>query len=82
MIEGLESVGCRVTLIIPKSSSDSWFGTTVTETWNSLELQINMLTTENDSDRTVRITRLSDLRRVEPDPSLFQVPPGYLEPPH
>lgn len=80
--EGLESVGCRVTLIIPKDSSGRWFGTVVTETWNSLELRINLLTTENDSDGTVRITGLSDLRRVEPDPSLFQLPTGYLEPLH
>jgi hypothetical protein len=46
----------------------------------SPELQINLLNTEHYSDGTERLTKLSDIRRSEPDPVLFHVPEGYTDP--
>ena len=79
-VDGLDAVGCRVTRVIAKRAEGAWSGTVVIEVWNSPELQINLLTTEKDSDGTERSTRLSNLHRVEPDAALFAVPSGYTNP--
>jgi hypothetical protein len=52
----------------------------VTEIWASPELEINLLTTERYADGTERLTRLTNIRRDEPDHTLFQVPEGYKNP--
>jgi hypothetical protein len=79
-VDGLDAVGCRITRIVAKTPENIWSGTSVTEVWSSPELQINLLTTVQELDGTEQINTLSDLRRVEPDPALFQVPLGYTDP--
>ena len=47
------------------------------ESWYSPELKLMVLTKSSDP-RSGEMTRtLSDLNRAEPDPALFQIPPGY-----
>jgi len=73
-IEGIHALGCRITHEIAQS------GSVVTEIWSSPELQINLLTTESYSNGTHRLTKLTNIRRNEPDPALFQIPAGYADP--
>lgn len=73
-IEGIRVRGCRVTRTFEAKSDSNQPSSSITEIWASPELQVNLLTTEHDSDGTERMTRLSSIRRSEPDPKLFQVP--------
>jgi hypothetical protein len=59
-----------------------WFGNDkpivqVQETWTSRELRITMLTVNDDPRTGTRTTEVTELDRSEPDPALFQAPPGY-----
>jgi hypothetical protein len=49
----------------------------VTERWYSPDLQVEVMTRHNDPRMGEEITRLANINRAEPDPSLFQVPAGY-----
>ena len=51
--------------------------TTVNETWRSPDLNITLLTVNEDPRTGMRTTEVTDLARAEPDPSVFQVPEGY-----
>jgi hypothetical protein len=50
---------------------------TIDEHWYSPDLQLDVMTRHNDPRSGEQLTRLVDIRRGEPDASLFQVPPGY-----
>jgi len=50
---------------------------TVTEHWYSPDLQMDVMTRHSDPRTGEEMTRLINISRAEPDPSLFQVPPGY-----
>ena len=50
---------------------------TVTERWYSPDLQVVVMTHSRDPRSGVSIFRLTDIRRAEPDASLFTVPAGY-----
>ncbi|MGO9339817.1 MAG: hypothetical protein ACLPY1_20140 [Terracidiphilus sp.] len=47
------------------------------ETWYSEELHLDLLTRHSDSRFGVETVGVSDLKRIEPPASMFQVPPGY-----
>ena len=47
------------------------------ETWTSPELHVTLLATNHDPRMGDNTTRIENLSRAEPDPSLFQVPPDY-----
>lgn len=47
------------------------------ETWTSPELHITVLSTNHDPRSGDSTTRIENLSRAEPDPSLFLVPPNY-----
>lgn len=79
-IEGIRVTGCRITRTFPIKPGSSEPDSVVIEVWASPELQINLLMTEHYSDGTERLTKLSSIHRVEPDPALFHVPEGYTEP--
>jgi hypothetical protein len=49
----------------------------VSERWYSPDLQVEVMTRHSDPRTGEEITRLVDINRAEPDPSLFQVPAGY-----
>jgi len=47
------------------------------EVWYSDELRINILARHSDPRFGVDTVGLSEIKRVEPAPSMFEVPPGY-----
>jgi hypothetical protein len=49
----------------------------VSEHWYSPDLQMDVMTRRSDPRTGEEITRLININRTEPDPSLFQVPAGY-----
>jgi hypothetical protein len=49
----------------------------VSERWYSPDLQMEVMTRRSDPRTGEEITRLVNINRAEPDPSLFQVPAGY-----
>jgi hypothetical protein len=51
--------------------------TTVTETWRSPELDIIVLSVNEDPRTGTRTSEVTDLDHAEPNPSVFQVPEGY-----
>jgi hypothetical protein len=50
---------------------------TIDEHWYSTELQLDVMSRHSDPRIGEQITRLVDVRRGEPDASLFQAPAGY-----
>jgi hypothetical protein len=49
----------------------------VSERWYSPDLQVDVMTRHSDPRMGEEITRLANINRSEPDPSLFQVPASY-----
>jgi hypothetical protein len=49
----------------------------VSESWRSDELKEVLLSKNNDPQTGETIRKLTNIQRLEPDPLLFQVPPGY-----
>ena len=49
----------------------------VSETWMSPDLKTAVLSKHNDPRSGENTTRLINISRNEPDPSLFQPPPDY-----
>ncbi len=49
----------------------------VSERWYSQELKTEIMTRHSDPRMGEQVMRLTNIRRGEPDPSLFQVPAGY-----
>jgi len=77
-IEGVLAKGTRTTHIIPAGQiGNQQEIDTVDEHWYSPELQINVLTRHSDPRTGETVNRLRNIVRVEPDPSLFQVPADY-----
>ena len=78
IIEGVTAAGSRTTVVYPVN----FFGndrptTTVSETWTSPDLKLTVLSKNSDPRSGERTTRLTNISRAEPDPSLFQVPSDY-----
>jgi hypothetical protein len=77
-IEGIYTLGHRVTTTWPVGA----FGndrpvSTVCEEWSSPDLRVMVLRTCSDPRNGDTITRLKNIDRGEPDPSLFQSPADY-----
>jgi hypothetical protein len=77
-IEGVEVEGTRVTITIPagKIGNDRPI-VTVNERWYSPELQVIVLSKNSDPRMGETTYRLTNIVRIEPDPSPFQVPADY-----
>lgn len=77
-IEGVIVNGTRTTMDFPTGlvGNDRPFSV-VTERWQSPELKLFLLTKLSDPRSGETTTRVTNLDRSEPDPSLFQVPDGY-----
>jgi hypothetical protein len=78
IVDGILIKGTRTTTVYPVGS----FGndrpvTVVRENWMSPELLIVVLTKISDPRTGEFTSRLTNISRSEPDPSLFQVPAGY-----
>lgn len=77
-IEGVLAYGTRITTTWPAGSAgnDHPF-TTTREFWLSRELKLDMLSKTDDPRTGQRTRKLINVSRDEPDPALFQPPPGY-----
>jgi hypothetical protein len=79
VIEGLSARGVRLTSLGTESDGD-WKGKPVriTETWASDDLAATILEIHTDPKTHMEeTTTLTDIKREEPDHSLFEIPPGY-----
>jgi hypothetical protein len=77
-IAGVHAEGTRITMTIPEGAEGNDRPiSTVNETWRSPELNIILLSVNEDPRTGTRTTEVTDLDRAEPDPSVFQVPEGY-----
>jgi len=77
-IEGVPADGTRNTITIPAGQMGNEQPIQiVTETWYSPDLQTNVLFKRTDPFSGETVTRVSNISRNEPAPSLFQVPADY-----
>jgi len=78
-IAGFQARGIRITWVGTKKDGD-WKGRPIraTEAWRSDELGATLLMVSSDFKTEVESrSALIHIRRVDPDASLFEVPPGY-----
>jgi hypothetical protein len=83
-VEGVLCEGTRISHTIPAGEiGNDRPLTTTTERWYSNDLQVVVLSRTNDPMSGETVYRLTNIRRTEPDKSLFQVPADYtvVEPP-
>jgi len=77
-IEGVQTEGERTLYTTPAGQIGNERPIeVVSERWYSLELQTVVLSRRNDPRFGETVYRLTNIRRGEPDPSLFQVPADY-----
>ena len=78
VIEGVTAEGKRVTRTIPAGQIGNERPLEVTsEVWTSPDLQMMILSKRNDPRFGETVYRLTDIKRAEPDPSLFAVPGNF-----
>jgi hypothetical protein len=78
VIEGLNAKGERITTVIPAGAEGNEQPIEiVTEVWISPELHIPLLQKSDDPRRGQTVTQVTNIRRDEPSPDLFQVPPDF-----
>jgi hypothetical protein len=77
-IEGLPAHGVRQTQTIEAETSGNGREMVITdEYWHSDDLRVNLMIKHSDP-RTGTVTMtVTQIKRTEPDPGLFQIPPGY-----
>jgi hypothetical protein len=77
-IAGVYAEGTRTTMTTPEGAEGNDRPMkTVAETWRSPELDIIVLSVNDDPRTGTRTSEVTELDRSEPDPSVFQVPEGY-----
>ncbi|MEO6723879.1 MAG: energy transducer TonB, partial [Blastocatellia bacterium] len=77
-IEGIEAEGKRTTVTIPAGAIGNERPIEmINETWYSSELQTTIMSKRTDPRMGETIFRLTNIRRGDPDASLFQVPSDY-----
>ena len=77
-IEGISAHGIRTTQL--GTDEDEWKGKpiSISEIWVSDDLAAVLIRRIQDHKRGISgVTRLVDIKRAEPDPSLFEIPSGY-----
>jgi hypothetical protein len=78
MIAGVMANGSRITRTIPTGEEGNELPlTTMSETWGSKELNLELLEINDDPRTGKRTTEVIELIRGEPDPALFAPPAGY-----
>ncbi|MBZ2180872.1 MAG: hypothetical protein K7J47_24590 [Acidobacteria bacterium] len=78
MIEGTEAEGTRTTVTVPAGAVGNDLPlVTVSERWFSAELKTVVLSTRKDPRAGETTYRLTSLRKGEPSPHLFQLPPDF-----
>jgi hypothetical protein len=77
-MEGVQVEGTRSTTEIPAGQIGNDRPLQIVhERWESAELHVTILEKHSDPMIGNRVERLTSVRRVEPDPALFEVPAGY-----
>jgi len=77
-MEGLSVHGRRTTVTYPIGSlGNDREISNVTEIWSNTELGLMILQDRSDPRNGETITKLQNVSRAQPDPSLFQPPPDY-----
>lgn len=78
VVQGVSAQGTRVTRTIPaeQAGSDRPIQI-VTETWLAPDLQVVVMSKTSDPRSGESVYQLTNISRVEPDPSLFVAPSGY-----
>jgi hypothetical protein len=77
-IEGILVAGTKTTTTIPAGAIGNDKDLEITrETWYSADLKLVIQSTQNDPRFGQTTYSLTNIRRSEPDPSMFQVPAGY-----
>ncbi|HEV8130655.1 MAG TPA: hypothetical protein VGQ81_05360 [Acidobacteriota bacterium] len=78
VIEGLEAEGTRTVLTIPAGEIGNERAIEIVdERWYSPELQMVVMSKHSDPRMGEDTYRVTNIKRAEPDPSLFQVPSDY-----
>jgi hypothetical protein len=78
LIGGVQATGTRTTTTIPAGQIGNERAIeVVSERWYSPELQVVVMSRFSDPRAGETVYQLSNLSRVEPDTSLFQVPAGF-----
>lgn len=78
VMEGMNVIGTRETRTIKAGTAGNDRPLVSTrEFWYSPELETNLLVTRNDPREGKQVVRLSDLTVGDPDPHMFDIPPGY-----
>ena len=78
VIQGVTAEGTRTTLTIPAGEIGNVLPIEVVdETWYSPDLQVKVMTRHSDPRTGETVYRLTNIRRSEPDRSLFEVPSDY-----
>ncbi len=78
MIEGVQAEGTRTTVTIPAGEIGNERPIEiVSERWYSPELQLVVMTRHNDPQSGEMTYKLTNINRVEPAKSLFEVPSDY-----
>jgi hypothetical protein len=77
-IEGITAEGTRITTTYPEGFMGNDRPITVmSETWTSPDLKVILMSKVSDPRNGESTTRLTNISQTDPDPSLFEVPPGY-----
>jgi len=77
-MEGVEVEGTRRTTVIPEGQIGNDRPLQIVhEQWESAELHVTIMSKHTDPMMGDRVERLTNVRRGEPDPALFQVPAGF-----
>ena len=77
-IEGVEAEGTRITTTIPAGDIGNELPIEmVFETWYSPELQTVIMSKHSDPRSGESTYRLTNINRIEPPHSLFELPPDY-----
>jgi hypothetical protein len=77
-IEGVNAEGTRITRTIPAGAVGNEKPIDITvETWTSTDLHVLVLSKRSDPRFGETIFRLTNIKRAEPDPTLFQVPSDF-----
>jgi hypothetical protein len=78
IIEGVTAEGKRVTRTIPAGQIGNERPLEITsEVWTSPELEVTVLSKRNDPRFGETVYRLTDIKRAEPEHSLFEVPANF-----
>ena len=77
-IEGVSADGTRTTRIIPAGEIGNVRPIEIVdESWYSPELQMLLLTRHKDPRSGEANYRLTNIKRIDPEPALFEIPGGY-----